>query len=44
MFMGKDQVKPDLPSELVSGWQFPNAGSTSYAVLDHVCKNKGLVL
>ena len=44
MFMGKDYVKPDNPSTLVSGWQFPNTGSTSYAVLDHVCKNKGLLL
>ena len=44
MSMGKDYVKPDNPSKLVSGWQFPNIGSTSYAVLDHVCKNKGLLL
>ena len=44
MFMGKDQVNPGKPSNLVSGWQLPNIGSTSYAVLDHVCKNKGLLL
>ena len=44
MLMGKDYVKPDNPSKLVSGWQFPSTGSTSYAVLDHVCKNKGLLL
>ena len=44
MLMGKDHVKPDNPSKLVSGWQFPIIGSTSYAVLDHVCKNKGLLL
>ena len=44
MLMGKDYVKPDNPSRLVSGWQFPITGSTSYAVLDHVCKNKGLLL
>tara|TARA_Y100000589_G_C27079063_1_gene598800 strand:+ start:622 stop:1032 length:411 start_codon:yes stop_codon:yes gene_type:complete len=44
MLMGKDYVKPDNPSKLVSGWQFPSIGSTSYAVLDHVCKNKGLLL
>ena len=44
MLMGKDYVKPDNPSKLVSGWQFPSNGSTSYAVLDHVCKNKGLLL
>lgn len=44
MLMGKDYVKPDNPSTLVSGWQFPSAGSTSYAVLDHVCKNKGLLI
>ena len=44
MLMGKDYVKPDNPSKLVSGWQFPIIGSTSYAVLDHVCKNKGLLL
>ena len=44
MLMGKDYVKPDNPSTLVSGWQFPNTDSTSYAVLDHVCKNKGLLL
>ena len=44
MLMGKDYVKPDNPSKLVSGWQYPSIGSTSYAVLDHVCKNKGLLL
>ena len=44
MLMGKDDVKPDNPSTYVSGWQFPISGSTSYAVLDHVCKNKGLLL
>ena len=44
MLMGKDYVKPNNPSKLVSGWQFPSFGSTSYAVLDHVCKNKGLLL
>jgi len=44
MLMGKDDVKLDNPSTYVSGWQFPNTGSTSYAVLDHVCKNKGLLL
>ena len=44
MLMGKDYAKPNNPSTLVSGWQFPNTGSTSYAVLDHVCKNKGLLL
>ena len=44
MLMGKDYVKPDNPSTLVSGWQFPNTDSTSYAVLNHVCKNKGLLL
>ena len=44
MLMGKDYVKPDNPSKIVSGWQFPSIGSTSYAVLDHVCKNKGLLL
>jgi hypothetical protein len=43
-FMAKDNVKPNNPSKLVSGWQFPSIGSTSYAVLDHVCKNKGLLL
>ena len=44
MVMGTDYVKPDNPSKLVSEWQFPITGSTSYAVLDHVCKNKGLLL
>ena len=44
MLMAKDYVKPDNPSTLVSGWQFPSTGSTSFAVLDHVCKNKGLLL
>ena len=44
MLMGKDYVKPDNPSTLVSGWQFPNTDSTSYVVLNHVCKNKGLLL
>ena len=43
-FMGRDIVKPGKPSKLVSGWQFPSIGSTSYTVLDHVCKNKGLLL
>ena len=44
MLMGQDQVKPDKPSKLISDWQFPNFGSTAYAVLDHVCNNKGLLL
>ena len=44
MFMAKDYVRPNNPSKLVSGWQFPSIGSTSYAVLDHVCKNKGILL
>ncbi len=44
MSMAKDYVKPNNPSKLVSEWQFPSIGSTSYAVLDHVCKNKGLLL
>ena len=44
MLMGKDYVKPDSPSKLVAGWQFPTLGSTSYSVLDYVCKNKGLLL
>ena len=44
MLMGKDYVKPENPSKIVSGWQFPSIGTTSYAVLDHVCKNKGLLL
>ena len=44
MLMGKDYVKPDSPSKLVAGWQFPTLGSTSYAVLNHECKNKGLLL
>lgn len=44
MLMGQDQVKPENPSKLISGWQFPKFGSTSYAVLNHVCNNKGLFL
>ena len=44
MIMGQDEVNLDQPSKLVSGWQFPVTGSTSYAVLDHVCNNKGLLL
>lgn len=44
MIMGKDVGKLDQPSKLVSGWQFPIAGRTSFAVLDHVCKYKGLLL
>ena len=44
MLMGKDYVKPNNPSKLVAGWQLPSIGSTSYAVLDYVCKNKGLLL
>ena len=44
MMMGQDEVMLAKPSKLVSGWQFPSAGSTSYVVLDHVCKNKGLLL
>ena len=44
MLMGKDYVKPVNPSKLVAGWQLPSIGSTSYVVLDYVCKNKGLLL
>ena len=44
MLMGEDEVKSSNPSKLVSGWQFPKVGSTSYAVLEYVCKNRGLLL
>ena len=44
MLMGEDQVKPEKPSKLVSKWQFPKFGSTSYTVLQYVCENKGLIL
>ena len=44
MLMGRDPVKPDKPSKLVAGWQFPKENSTSFSVLEHVCENKGLLL
>ncbi len=42
--MAKDQSKTTEPSEIVAGWQIPDKGSTSFAVLDYVCKNKGVLL
>lgn len=42
--MGKDKVKVQKPSNLVSGWQYPSQNSTSMVVLDFVCKNKGIIL
>ena len=40
MFMGKDKVNLKNPSEILSGWQSPNLGSTSHAVLEYACKNR----
>lgn len=42
--MALDQVKEKTPVKLVSEWQFPRTGSTSHAVLEHACQNKGLLL
>ena len=42
--MARDNVIADKPSSSVSGWQYPKYGTTSYKVLEHVCKNKGLLL
>ena len=42
--MGKDNVKTQSPSNLVADWQYPIPNSTSMAILDFVCKNKGITL
>ena len=42
--MGKDNVIPQKPSNLVADWQYPKKNSTSMIVLDYVCKNKGITL
>jgi len=43
-FMAEDKSLLKKPSDLVAGWQSPEKGSTSFTVIEHVCKNKGLVL
>lgn len=42
--MGKDYAKVQIPSNIVSDWQYPVQNSTSMAILDFVCKNKGITL
>ena len=42
--MGKDYAKVQIPSNIVSDWQYPVQNSTSMAILDFVCKNKGFTL
>ncbi len=42
--MGKDKVKVETPSKLVTDWQYPIQNSTSMVILDFVCKNKGITL
>ena len=42
--MGKDSVKIQVPSNVVSDWQHPLKNSTSMVILNYVCKNKGIIL
>ena len=42
--MGKDSVKIQVPSNVVSDWQYPLKNSTSMLILNYVCKNKGITL
>ena len=44
LFMAKDKVKATIPSKAVEGWQYPRPNTTSFAVLDYVCKNMGVLL
>ena len=44
LLMAKDQVQEKKPSDIVAGWQSALPDSTSYAVIDYVCRNKGILL
>ena len=44
LLMAKDQVLAKKPSDMVAGWQSAFPHSTSYAVIDYVCRNKGILL
>ncbi len=42
--MAEDDVPSSNPSDLVAGWQYPESNSTSYTVLNYICKNRGIIL
>ena len=42
--MAKDIVQDQKPSKLFTNWQNANLNSTSMAVLNFVCSNKGIIL
>ena len=44
LLMAKDQVQEKKPSDIVAGWQSALPDSTSYAVIDYACRNKGILL
>ena len=44
LLMAADKVQAKKPSDLVAGWQTAESKSTSYAVIDYACNNKGILL
>ena len=44
LLMAEDKVQAKKPSDIVAGWQSAKPNSTSYAVIDYACNNKGILL
>ena len=44
LLMAEDKVHAKKPSDIVAGWQSAIPNSTSYAVIDYACNNKGILL
>tara|TARA_E500000178_G_C16624973_1_gene575021 strand:- start:68 stop:478 length:411 start_codon:yes stop_codon:yes gene_type:complete len=44
LLMAEDEVYAKKPSDIVADWQLAIPNSTSYAVIDYVCSNKGILL
>ena len=42
--MAKDEVQAKKPSDIVADWQLAVVDSTSFAVIDYACSNKGILL
>ena len=42
--MAKDNSRLQVPSKIISGWQYPELNTTSRLVLEFACKRKILVL
>lgn len=44
LLMAKDKIQAEKPSDIVAGWQAALPKSTSYAVINYACSNKGILL